>query len=266
MRHDHYLPAGIKGFDLYVIGHARHGKDTAAELIAELYNVKFCSSSWFMNERVVFDKLAPKYGYKTHQACFDDRHNKREEWYNIIAAENPTGTELSKRLFKEYDIYVGLRNEREMRAVMADPTINNINIWIDASTRKPLESPKSMSVPRSCAHIVLDNNAGEYRLFKQVLTLAPLPFIGYVRAPKLIARCLWRDARRKTVATDSLTMDSLEVTTNMVLGALINCSLTYLIFGITVVQALWVTALFFAIGWARSFSLRRLFRWLGQSL
>lgn len=249
----------LKDVALYVIGHARHGKDTAAEIIAQVYDLKFCSSSWFMNERVIFDKLSPKYGYKTLQECFDDRHDKRAEWYDIIAAENPTGTELSKLLFEDFDIYVGMRNKREMEAVMLDPSINNFNIWVDASKRKPLEPASSMSIPRYCAHMSLDNNGGEFKLLMQILKIAPIPPIGYLRIPKLAARCLWNDIRRKAAA-----LDSLEVTANMVLGAVINCTLTYLIFGVTVAYALSVTALMFTIGWLRSFGIRRLFRWLGN--
>lgn len=249
----------LKDKDLYIIGNARHGKDTAAEILAALHGLKFCSSSEFMNERVVFEALAPKYGYKTVQECFDDRHDKRAEWFEIISAKNPNGTELSKLLFAEYDIYVGLRNKREMDAVDKDPSINNLTVWIDASKRKPQESAKSMTVPISSAHIIVENNEGEYQLLKNLIRMWKVPLIGYLRLPKLVARSAWRDWRRNPKA-----MDSLEVTVNMVGGAVINCILTFLIFGITITQALWVTALFFVVSWGRSFSVRRVFRWLSN--
>jgi len=58
----------------------------------------------------------------------------------------------------------------------------------------------------------------------------------------------------------SLKRDNLEVTTNMILGALINYLLTMLIFGVSAKFALGTTAIFFAASYARSFLVRRAFR------
>lgn len=56
--------------------------------------------------------------------------------------------------------------------------------------------------------------------------------------------------------------DVMETNVNMILGAVINCTLTYLIFKITPALALGVTVTFFCISWTRSYLIRKLFRWM----
>ena len=58
----------------------------------------------------------------------------------------------------------------------------------------------------------------------------------------------------------SLKRDNLEVTTNMILGALINYLLTMLLFGVSAEFALGTTGIFFMASYARSFAVRRAFR------
>jgi len=76
------------GNKFLIIGHARHGKDTFAELLQEQFDFKFKSSSQAAAEIFIYDELKEKYGYKTPEECFEDRVNHRAEWYNMICDYN----------------------------------------------------------------------------------------------------------------------------------------------------------------------------------
>ena len=64
---------------------------------------------------------------------------------------------LGSEIFKEYDIYCGLRNIREWRKMKQDGTYD-VCIWVDRSEHLPPEDESSMSLTKECADIVLDNN------------------------------------------------------------------------------------------------------------
>lgn len=144
---------------LLIMGWGRHGKDSVCEILTDKFGFKFVSSSYFMAEKVLFPALKDKYGYETVQQCYDDRHNHRAEWFDIIAATNEEdAATLGKAIFKEYDIYCGLRNEREFVA-MKEQKVFDYAIWVDASDRgMPPEDLNSCTVHKGLADIVLYNN------------------------------------------------------------------------------------------------------------
>lgn len=57
-------------------------------------------------------------------------------------------------------------------------------------------------------------------------------------------------------------MDALEALTNSALGLVVSLLLTWLWLGFTPVQSAGITAVFFGASTARSYVIRRLFRWL----
>ena len=61
-----------------------------------------------------------------------------------------------------------------------------------------------------------------------------------------------------------MTSDVQEVNVNMVVGAVINTTITYYLFDITPQFALVSTGIFFVASWVRSYGLRRLFRYLEE--
>lgn len=141
-----------------VLGYARHGKDTVCELLSKT-GARFTSSSWFCAERIAFPALKDKYGYADVQACFDDRHNHRAEWYDLITTFNtPDLTRLGRAIFEEHDVYCGIRNARELHA-LKNAGIYDVAIWVDASERvKSVEDRSSCTVEPWMADFVLDNN------------------------------------------------------------------------------------------------------------
>ena len=143
---------------LLILGYGRHGKDTVCEMLREWYHFKFVSSSFFMAGKVIFPQLAPLYGYKTVDECYADRHNHRAEWFDIIAETNKDdAASLGKALFKEYDIYCGCRNEREVQA-MKDQKVYDLCIWVDRSSHQPPEDRSSCTVHHRMADLMIDNN------------------------------------------------------------------------------------------------------------
>ena len=106
----------------------------------------------------MFELLKDKYGYASEEECYLDRHNHRAEWYDAICAYNqPDATRLGKEIFKQHDIYCGLRNKREFFA-MKNTGVFDYAIWVDRSMHLPAESKKSMSLKQWMADYTIDNN------------------------------------------------------------------------------------------------------------
>ena len=104
-----------------IIGHARHGKDTLAEMINQRYGYKSESSSQAASRLFLYDALKDKYGYKTPEECFEDRVNHRAEWFDMICEYNQNYPgQLAADIMKSNDIYTGMRSDRELRACLRD--------------------------------------------------------------------------------------------------------------------------------------------------
>lgn len=143
---------------LLVIGHGRHGKDTVCEILRDQYGYSFESSSRFCSRKFIFDELKHKYNYAHEKACYDDRHNHRAEWYDAICDYNvPDASRLGREIFKEHDIYCGLRNKREFHA-MRNTGVFDYAIWVDRSDHLPEEAKTSMSLEQWMADFTIDNN------------------------------------------------------------------------------------------------------------
>jgi hypothetical protein len=143
---------------LLVIGHGRHGKDTVCEILQQNYNLSFESSSRFCSKLFIYDMLKDKYGYTNEEECYADRHNHRAEWYDAICDFNKgDGARLGREIFKQHDIYCGLRNKREFFA-MKNTNVFDYCIWVDRSDHLPPEPKDSMSLEQWMSDFTIDNN------------------------------------------------------------------------------------------------------------
>ena len=143
---------------LLIVGSARHGKDTFAELLRDNFGLKFKSSSQSAADIFLYDKLKEQYGYTTPEECFEDRVNHRQEWYEAICDYNKDNlARLAKDILSSADCYVGMRDRAEIKACMEQGLFDLI-IWVDASERLPKEPSTSFNIDKSCADIVLENN------------------------------------------------------------------------------------------------------------
>ena len=143
---------------LLVIGHGRHGKDTVCEILRDCYGYSFESSSQFCSRLFIYNQLKDKYNYDNEETCYADRHNHRQEWYESICDYNvPDPSRLGREIFKQHDIYCGLRNKKEFHA-MRNTNVFNYAIWVDRSDHLPPEAKTSMSLEQWMADFTIDNN------------------------------------------------------------------------------------------------------------
>lgn len=152
VKHKNKLPK------LLIIGHARHGKDSFAEILRDEFGLTFISSSQAAADIFIYDELKDKYGYKTSVECFEDRVNHRPEWYEMICDYNKDDkARLAKGILELADCYVGMRDRGEILECMKQGLFDLI-VWIDASERLPLESADSFNIDKNCADIIIENN------------------------------------------------------------------------------------------------------------
>lgn len=164
--------------NILIIGHGRHGKDTVGELLAKKCLLKSASSSEFACRNVIFPSMGERYA--TWQECFADRENHRAEWFNLIAAYNAKDpTRLAREIWAEYNIYVGLRNITEYRAILKEK-LADLVVWVDASDRVAPEWSTSFNIPFCQDEMFyFDNNGPVETLQRKVDKLADVVnFIG----------------------------------------------------------------------------------------
>lgn len=165
---DEYTPTADDGQDkdiiplppkILVMGYARHGKDTAAEMLGRHRNLKFTSSSMFCAEHVIMPRFALKgFTYDSVADCFEDRVNHRGEWYQAIRDFNrPDASALGRAIFVEHDIYCGIRSKAEFNA-LKNTGVFDVAIWIDRSDHLDTEARQSCTVEPWMADFVVDNN------------------------------------------------------------------------------------------------------------
>lgn len=157
-----------QGKKILILGHGRWGKDQVAQMIQDKLGLTFTSSSWFVGEKAVYPTMREE--YKSIQECFDDRHNgnNRQRWYQAICAYNAQDrTRLARELLQEYDMYVGMRDQRELAACKQAQLFHYI-VWVDASQRLPPEKATSISVSSRDADYTIDNNGTLEDLGKHV--------------------------------------------------------------------------------------------------
>ena len=141
-----------------ILGHGRHGKDTAAEFLRDKFGVKFKSSSFAAAEIFLFDKLKDEFGYKTIEECYDDRLNNRARWHDEISAYNKPLHRLASNILAENDCYVGMRSDLEVNSCMENGLFDKV-FWVDASKRKPKEGKDSFNVKFDPTYMIwIDNN------------------------------------------------------------------------------------------------------------
>ena len=151
-----------------ILGHARHAKDTVAEIIKDIAGLSFESSSKMCMELFLYDSIKDVLDYKSMNECFEDRVNHRKLWNSLITAYNyHDPARLAREIFTRRDMYVGIRSNREFDAAKEEGLFD-CAIWVDASNRLPLEPPDSFDISVDKADFVIDNNGKEIELPEKV--------------------------------------------------------------------------------------------------
>lgn len=156
---------------ILVLGYGRHGKDTVCNILKEKFGLDFQSSSEFCAKLFIYDELKDKYGYSSYMDCYNDRHNRRSEWYTMIHDYcRDDLARLGRNIFAAHDIYCGLRNKDEMSAMKSEG-VYDYSIWVDRSQHLPPEDISSMNITKDMTDFVIDNNGTLIELEKQVENL-----------------------------------------------------------------------------------------------
>ena len=157
--------------NILIIGHARHGKDTVAEFLRDIYGFKFASSSYSAAKIFIYDRLKDKYGYKSLDECFEDRVNHRCEWHDLICWYNAEDkARLAKEIMKENDIYVGMRSDDEIQACV-EQGVFDVVVGV-YNPRKPHEGTGSFNIDLfMMSDYVILNNRTKESLYNQVSEL-----------------------------------------------------------------------------------------------
>ena len=153
---------------LLIIGHGRHGKDTVAECLRDDYGMTFKSSSMHCAEKVVYPVMKWQHCYESVEECYNDRHNHRAQWFELIA--NYCADDLARigrEIFEVSDIYCGLRNKREFHAIKNNGLVD-YTIWVDRSDWVETEPKTSMSLEPWMADFVIDNNGTLDQLYRNI--------------------------------------------------------------------------------------------------
>lgn len=151
---------------LMILGHARHGKDTVAEIIADYKKIKHRPSSWYIARNIVYPILADKYGYQSTIECFQDRANHRKEWQQIIDDVCGDDSALVIRMvLKNQDIYTGCRNINQYFKAKEE-SLFDYTIWVNGFSRA-FEDP-TMKITSDVADYIIYNDGTLYELKKKV--------------------------------------------------------------------------------------------------
>ena len=138
-----------------ILGHGESGKDKLAEIISLKTGLSFTSSSRTACNYIM-PMLKERYGliYMDEVAAYEDRRNKRTEWYECIKALNAKDKAfLAKKIYDMSHIYVGPRDYDEFKACR-DIGLHQLVIWVD----RDVPADTTMKIPRSEADVIIDNN------------------------------------------------------------------------------------------------------------
>jgi hypothetical protein len=116
---------------LLILGYGRHGKDSVAEMLRDNYGLRFKSSSQFVAEECLWEQWG-KDRYDTFDEMYEDRHNHRVTWMEMISAYNtPDKTKTAATMLSRgLDMYVGMRRQDELEACRQANLFDFI-VWVE---------------------------------------------------------------------------------------------------------------------------------------
>lgn len=141
------------------VGHGRHGKDTACEVLARATGWKNAgTTSIYLTPHVVAEYQRLGLHHLVRDA-YAHRHANRELWRRVgdeIRKDDPAL--LVKDALRVGPITGGCRGLPEIRAVR-DESVVDLIVWVDASKRLPPDP--TVEFGPEWADVVVDNNGTE---------------------------------------------------------------------------------------------------------
>lgn len=145
---------------LLILGYARHGKDTVADLLKEKHGYEFESSSHLIGRLAVWENWGCAV-YDSFEDMYADRVNHRVLWMQMISAFNtPDKTKTATTMMEAgADMYVGMRRFDELEACKEAGVFDAI-IWVDRSILLPPETGSMDITMENCGFDYSINNNG----------------------------------------------------------------------------------------------------------
>lgn len=161
-----------------ICGYARHGKDTVADIVKQRYGLKHESSSHIAMREFLRTALYLEYGlsYPSEEACYEDRVNHRDKWFNIISAYNRMDkARLAKLIFRDSDIYVGIRCREEFAAAR-DFGLFDLSVWVKRPGMPPEPENSNTLQEQDCDLTLCNGGSIEDLLVKIPRIFDPMVF------------------------------------------------------------------------------------------
>lgn len=147
-----------------ILGHARHGKDTAAEILSKDFGLTFISSSYAALS-VIYPVISLVTGETDPEKLFTNRFHHRELWKRCISLYNtPDKSALVRKVLEQADIYVGMRCPVEFTAT---EDLFDWIIWIDRGRYQ--RADQTMGIEFDPARMVRIDNNGTVEELKEKL-------------------------------------------------------------------------------------------------
>lgn len=160
---------------IIVVGDSQHGKDTVGRFIEKHSDLKCTASSEVALEIFLFDILSAKYGYKTIQEAYENRHKNRKEWFEAIQKYNKEDkTRLAREVLERGNVYLGMRDPQELQACIEQDVVDWVLGVFDP--RKPRETHSKIVDVFEMSDYLIINNQGLEELEQSVIE-----FLKYIK-------------------------------------------------------------------------------------
>jgi hypothetical protein len=142
-------------FNVQIIGHMRHGKDTVADLLVAEHGYRHVSASQMILEHITYPILGPL--YSSHAECYEDRVNHRSTWFDLIKARLANDPQfLARMCLNGGHIFTGTRSRFEYEAIKG---LFDFTLFVRRDGYPP-EPSTSMELSESDADFIIYNDAG----------------------------------------------------------------------------------------------------------
>ena len=123
---------------LIVNGHAQHGKDTVADMLADRFKLNKLNASMYIAEKVIMPALPNV--YSCVEECYKDRVNWRDLWFQFLRFKVYHHQDFWVEFMKNSDVFCGHRSIDEFNYMLS--AVECRTVWVH-DPRKPMEAESS---------------------------------------------------------------------------------------------------------------------------
>lgn len=132
------------------------GKDTVAEMLAEVAGMRYVAGTSFFARKLVFERMTDDgIIYRDADHCWSDRRNHRMRWAQYIGefnSENPI--RLYQECIKGQDFLTGIRWRHEFNACK---NANLVDIWLWIDRPGLPKDPSNQITKEDCDRVIVND-------------------------------------------------------------------------------------------------------------